>query len=939
MKEMIRGEKVTLSTYTPDFQLQVEVHIESSTEIDIACFGLSEANLLSDERYMIFYNQTQSPNQEIELLSYKSGNGKFLIDLSNLPSTIQHIVFTAAIDGEGSMSMIEKGSIIISAKGHPILNYPLKSSDFKTEKAIILSEIYYKSFWKVAAVGRGFNGGLAALIQHFGGEVEEASQKPSHPTPVFQQVTDETPSKTHPSTEMETAPKTEAPGLPIYSLDIETRFMLDTLDFEERKTELSKLEKESFLFFKELLEENMENVEIDEKDFSISFDHLRFNKYIDVLVNIIGELENELDLLHESEEDLDEEKVKLYAATLCIACHYRYPLGLYNDLSTIHDYIANKVQEVPRFEKFFQLSFQLETFCPEAIPFYKHPFKGASLTDYFQKETAGADEDVSLAYYRIQQYLYVISLETNKDWIYPEEREFSYWEVKVIMEDLLSKLRNDLRKAYLQEDDCEIKRIVYAIHLVSNYFIGLNGGTSMKPEEISFDDHLDANYLNINLLGESLYNTSLTYANDVRILGSKGHGVAAERANHIMDRIQGKDAELLGDDNKPNGADRRIGSEMIQTKYCKTGGKCISECFENGKFRYQTDGKPMTIEVPKDKYDDAIKSMQDRIQRGDMKDLGITDPERAKDIIKKGNVSYKTAQRIAKAGTVEGLLYDSSTGVIQASQAFGISVSISLAQSIWRGEDLDEAVSDAVKSGSKVFGQSLAQHIVTKQLGRTAVEKSLRPMTDFVTNKMLGSKASAKIVNTFVRGSSQKAISGVAATNQLSKFLRGNVVTVAVTTAVMSSGHIYDAIEGRISGKQLFKNISTAGAGVGGAAIGASLGSVVPVVGTLVGGMVGGWVGGKVSKSVLDKVIEDDAVAIYEQLKDVFVASIEELQLDRDEVNFIMDYVFDQKQLPKKLKLIYASNNREEYIEEVIDPYIEATLKARPKIRNVYALN
>ncbi len=60
-------------------------------------------------------------------------------------------------------------------------------------------------------------------------------------------------------------------------------------------------------------------------------------------------------------------------------------------------------------------------------------------------------------------------------------------------------------------------------------------------------------------------------------------------------------------------------------------------------------------------------------------------------------------------------------------------------------------------------------------------------------------------------------------------------------------------------------------------------------MGTLVGGIVGGWIGGKVSKSVLDKVIEDDAIATYEKLKDVFVASVADLQLDREELNFIMD--------------------------------------------------
>ncbi|WP_394651787.1 VWA domain-containing protein, partial [uncultured Acinetobacter sp.] len=42
------------------------------------------------------------------------------------------------------------------------------------ERATMLIEIYLKDgIWRLAAIGQGFNAGLAALIQHFGGEVAE----------------------------------------------------------------------------------------------------------------------------------------------------------------------------------------------------------------------------------------------------------------------------------------------------------------------------------------------------------------------------------------------------------------------------------------------------------------------------------------------------------------------------------------------------------------------------------------------------------------------------------------------------------------------------------------------------------------------------------------------------------------------------------------------
>ncbi|MFF5996022.1 VWA domain-containing protein [Lysinibacillus sp. KU-BSD001] len=173
MKNLIRGEKVKLSDYTSNNRLEVEIQIESNFEIDITCFGLDANKQLTDDRYMIFYNQLLSPLNEIRLHSSGNGIGTFSIDLSKLPSTIQSLVFTATIDGNGTMGIIHSGSIIIKTNGQPILNYALKPTDFKNEKAIIITEMYYKSLWRVAAVGQGFDGGLAALLTSFGGVAEE----------------------------------------------------------------------------------------------------------------------------------------------------------------------------------------------------------------------------------------------------------------------------------------------------------------------------------------------------------------------------------------------------------------------------------------------------------------------------------------------------------------------------------------------------------------------------------------------------------------------------------------------------------------------------------------------------------------------------------------------------------------------------------------------
>ena len=144
-------------------------------------------------------------------------------------------------------------------------------------------------------------------------------------------------------------------------------------------------------------------------------------------------------------------------------------------------------------------------------------------------------------------------------------------------------------------------------------------------------------------------------------------------------------------------------------------------------------------------------------------------------------------------------------------------------------------------------GVAWISSVVAAQLGRTGIEQTLRGSTDWVV-KQMGPKAASWVANSLRSGSS---IHGAAAANNVSKLLRGNLVTGIAVTAVLSSVDFARMFQGRMSGAQFFKNVATTASGVaggtagwvGGAAAGAAVGSVAPVVGTAVGGVVGGVVG------------------------------------------------------------------------------------------------
>lgn len=145
---------------------------------DYCCFGVDSAGKLSNDKYMVFYNQTQSPNREIVYTADENGV-RFTINLNQLPSSIQKLVFTVSIDGTGTMGDIASHTTVIRQGGQDAVALQLSGSDFRSEKAIISIELYQKDVWRLGAVASGFNGGLGDLLRSYGGE--EAIGKASAP--------------------------------------------------------------------------------------------------------------------------------------------------------------------------------------------------------------------------------------------------------------------------------------------------------------------------------------------------------------------------------------------------------------------------------------------------------------------------------------------------------------------------------------------------------------------------------------------------------------------------------------------------------------------------------------------------------------------------------------------------------------------------------------
>ena len=161
-----KGQKSRLADLGLGDKLLVDCQLDADVTLDLSCFGVDEHDRLSDERYMVFYNQRSSPNAEVRLLQDGSAGAQFELNLAMLPASIAKLVFTAAIDGAGTLRALR--SLAFQVGGAH--TFRLTAEDFAQEKAIIIAEIYRKAgAWRIGAVGQGFDGGLEALLTHFGG--------------------------------------------------------------------------------------------------------------------------------------------------------------------------------------------------------------------------------------------------------------------------------------------------------------------------------------------------------------------------------------------------------------------------------------------------------------------------------------------------------------------------------------------------------------------------------------------------------------------------------------------------------------------------------------------------------------------------------------------------------------------------------------------------
>lgn len=164
-----KGQKMKLSDVSSCLDVRIQTNIRiSGGEVDFSCFGVDTDGKLTDERYCIFHNQTRSPEGAI-VMTKDGASTVFEVDLDLLPNNIQKIVVTASADSAVMRNIISGSVALLSGNGKAV--YTFDGNSFREERALILCELYRRGgIWRYGIVANGFNGGLKALLEYFGGQ-------------------------------------------------------------------------------------------------------------------------------------------------------------------------------------------------------------------------------------------------------------------------------------------------------------------------------------------------------------------------------------------------------------------------------------------------------------------------------------------------------------------------------------------------------------------------------------------------------------------------------------------------------------------------------------------------------------------------------------------------------------------------------------------------
>lgn len=178
MITLAKGANAPLST------TQLSVTVEVAAEADLSALLVTEAGKVRTDADFVFYNQPNGPGVTCVPPGQGGGTWRVDVDLASVPADVHAVRLVTSLDDGGKVfGQVGQPVARVTSDGQPVAEFAMTGLDRET--IVVAVELYRRGTdWKVRAVGRGYDGGLADLIADHGVSVDDApAAAPAAPAP------------------------------------------------------------------------------------------------------------------------------------------------------------------------------------------------------------------------------------------------------------------------------------------------------------------------------------------------------------------------------------------------------------------------------------------------------------------------------------------------------------------------------------------------------------------------------------------------------------------------------------------------------------------------------------------------------------------------------------------------------------------------------------
>lgn len=147
--------------------------------------------------------------------------------------------------------------------------------------------------------------------------------------------------------------------------------------------------------------------------------------------------------------------------------------------------------------------------------------------------------------------------------------------------------------------------------------------------------------------------------------------------------------------------------KLLKSRYNSSGDRCVDACLNYGSLRYRGEkGEIVTIEVPYDKYDEALTDFNARV-KDNLVDSDIV----PSDVLKRGSFTYNQTKSIAILNKIKLINYYDIDGSMEIDHVLGMSGALEYALATWDGDEKDEAIVKSIIRSCKIHGENFVKSL------------------------------------------------------------------------------------------------------------------------------------------------------------------------------------------------------------------------------------